>query len=219
MPQGSSDLIRASLIQSTRRCSAVVVYGGDQSQRRAAGNLVPWRELHEFDWGASGCIVIVRAGGRPVIGASVLALFPNKTWKKAVTDESGAAMLDLHSAQLPMTVFIAAKGFAAHLERAWKPADGPLDAELTELPDGGAVIFPNGAGHVPVLRGRLNPIRDDLDRTCLYADNIAVNGGLQQPAGLALGEELRLGDAEGQEATVRIVDIVGRAALVQYHQE
>ena len=28
----------------------VVVYGGDQHQRRTAGRLVPWAELHEGDW-------------------------------------------------------------------------------------------------------------------------------------------------------------------------
>ena len=213
-----SKRVRRHLAQSTRRCSVAVVYGGDQLQRRGTDSLIPWRELHEFDWETSDCIVTVRAAVRPITGASVLALFPNKTWKNAVTDESGAATFDLHSAQLPMTVFVAASGFAAHLERTWKPADGPLDVDLTELPDGGAVIFPNDTGHVPILRGRLNPILNDLDRTYLYADNIAINGGLEQPVHFALGEDQHLSDAEGQEAMVRIVAIVGRAALVQYRQ-
>ncbi len=213
-----SNRVRKHLAQSTHRCPVVVVYGGDQPQRRGTDRLIPWSELHEFDWGASDCIVTVRSAGRPVAGADVLALFPNKTWKNAVTDESGTAILDLHSARLPMTVFVAANGYAAHVERTWKPMDGPLDAELTELSDGGAVVFPNGTGQVPILKGRLNPILDDLDRTYLYADNIAINDGLQQPARFALGEDLHLGDAEGQDATVRIVAIAGRAALVQYRQ-
>ncbi|MYF89805.1 MAG: DUF4143 domain-containing protein, partial [Boseongicola sp. SB0676_bin_33] len=45
--------VRRHLSQSTRRCSVVVVYGGDQRQRRGTDCLVPWRELHEFDWDAS----------------------------------------------------------------------------------------------------------------------------------------------------------------------
>ena len=94
--------------------------------------------------------------------------------------------------------------------------DGLLDVELTELSDGGAVIFPNDPGHVPILRGRINPILDDRDRTYLYADNIAINGGLKQPVRFVPGEDLHLGDAEGQEAKVRIIAIVGRTALVQY---
>ena len=213
---GSAKRVQKHFGQLTRRCSIVVVYGGDQSQRRGADSLVPWKELHEFDWAASGCIVTVRAAGRPVAAASVLALFPNKTWKNAVTDETGTAMFDLHSARLPMTVFVAAKGFAACLEHSWVPAEGPLEIELAELPNGGAVIFTNDTGHVPMLHGRLNPILDNLDRTYLRADNIAINGGLQQPVHFALGEDLSLSDAEGQDALVRIVSIVGRAALVQY---
>ena len=213
-----SKRVRRHLAQSTHRCSVVVVYGGDQPQRRGTDSLIPWRELHEFDWGASDSIVTVRSAGRPVTGANVLALFPNKTWKNAVTDESGTAILDLHSAQLPMTVFVATNGFTAHMESIWKPVDGPLDVELTELSDGGAVIFSNRTGNVPILRGRLNPILDNLDRTYLYADNIAINDGLQQPAHFALGEDLHLSDADGQEATIRIVAIVGQATLVQYRQ-
>ena len=213
-----SKRVRKHLAQSTHRCPVVVVYGGDQPQRRGTDRLIPWSELHEFDWGASDCIVTVRSAGRPVDGADVLALFPNKTWKNAVTDESGTAILDLHSARLPMTVFVATNGYAAHVEHTWKPMDGPLDVELTELSDGGAVVFPNATGHLPILKGRLNPILDNHGRTYLYADNIAINDGLQQPARFAFGEDLHLGDAEGQDATVRIVAIVGRAALVQYRQ-
>ena len=42
--------VRRHLAQSTRRCSVVVVHGGDHSQRRGTDSLIPWRELHEFDW-------------------------------------------------------------------------------------------------------------------------------------------------------------------------
>ena len=57
----------------------------------------------------------------------------------------------------------------------WKPAGGQLDIELTKLSDSGAVIFPNGPGQVPNLRGRLNPILEDPDRTHLYTDNVATD--------------------------------------------
>ena len=212
-----SKRVRRHLTRSTGSCSVVVVYGGDQLQRRGADSLVPWRVLHELDWEASDCVVTVRAADQPIGGASVLALFPNKTWKSAATDEYGTAVLDLHTALLPMTVFVAAEGFAAHLERSWTPVEGALNVELTRLSNGGAAIFPNATGHVPVLRGRLNPILDTHDRTYLYADNIAINGELQQPVSFAFGEELRLSDAEGQDAAVSIIAIIGRAALVQYH--
>ena len=87
---------------------------------------------------------------------------------------------------------------------------------MSALPGGGAVIFPEATGYVPGLTGRLNPIRDTLDRTYLYASNITINKGQQQPVRFVLGEDLRLTDADGKEMLVRIVDIVGRSALVEY---
>ena len=40
--------------------------------------------------------------------------------------------------------------------------------------------------------------------------------GKQQPVHFMPGEDLRLTDADGRELIVRIVAIIGRAALVEY---
>ena len=154
--------------------------------------------------------------GVPVPGVELLALFPNKTWKHTTTDENGEAQVNLHSTHLPMTVFAAATGFAAHLEHDWVPAQGALAIEMQSLPEGGAVIFPEGTGDLPGLLGRLNPIRDTHDRTYLYASNITINEGKQQPVRFMPGEDLRLTDADGRELVVRIVAIIDRSALVEY---
>ena len=152
----------------------------------------------------------------PVPRVEVLALFPDKTWKHGTTDENGEAQVDLHSTHLPMTVFAAATGFDAYLEHDWVPAQGALAIEMQSLPNGGAVIFPEATGYLPGLSGRLNPIRDTRDRTCLYASNIAINKGQPQPVHFIPGEDLRLTDANGRELMVCIVAIIGRSALVEY---
>ena len=161
-------------------------------------------------------VVTVWSAGRPVSGAGVLALFPNRTWKRADTDANGEATVDLHSSHLPMTVFVAAEGRGASIEREWAPREGALAVEVQPLEKGGSVIFPEGTGHLPGLRGRLNPIRDAGDRTYLYASNISINEGRQQPVHFSPGEEMRLTDADGNELRVRVVEIVGRSALVEY---
>ena len=46
----SAKRVRRHLARSPDRCSAVVVYGGDQRQRRGEYSFLPWGELHEFDW-------------------------------------------------------------------------------------------------------------------------------------------------------------------------
>ena len=201
----------------SRSCDGAVVYGGDQFQRHAHGRLIPWRMLRAASLPNSDHVISVFAGGRPISGASVLGLFPNKTWKDAITGENGETILDLHSMHLPMTVFVAAEGFAAHVEHDWIPAERALHIELSTLSNGGAMIFPEGTGTLPRLKGRLEPIRDNHDRTYLYASNIAVNEGRQQPVAFVPGEELRLTDADGNDLLARIIDIVGRSSLVEYY--
>ena len=166
-----------------------------------------------------GRIVITAwSAGQPLPNVELLALFPNKTWKSATTDEHGEAAVDLHTTDLPMTVLAAARGYAAHLEREWTPRDRPLAVNLSPLPEGGGTIFREATGSLPGLKGRLNAVRDSLDRTYLYAANIAINAGETQPVHFAPGDELRLTDADGAELLARIVDIVGRSALLEYRR-
>ncbi len=161
-------------------------------------------------------LIRVGAAGAPVGDVDLLILLPNETWKAATTGESGEAAGDLYATELPMKVFAAAAGYAAHVETEWIPSHGPLEIELCPLPTGGSVIFSERTGEIPGLRGRLNPKRDKLDRTYLYATNLAINEGRREPVDFFPGEELRLTDPDGAERLVRIVSIVGRSALVEY---
>ena len=160
--------------------------------------------------------ILVRFQDQPTGDVGVLALFPNKTWQSATTDANGEAWVELYTTELPMTVFIAAVGYRANIERDWLPSSGPLTIALEQLPDGGAAIFPNGTGSLPGLNGRLNPIRDALDRTYLHATNVSINDGQQQPVHFVPGAELMLTDAYGNQAEVRIIDVIGRSSLVEY---
>ena len=163
--------------------------------------------------------ITVRSAGAELAGVDVLVLSSNHTWKRAKTDAQGQAHLRLRSSLRPKTVFAAAPGYTACIGRFRIPAERPLALEISPLPGGGAVIFPNATGVLPGLEGRLNPIRDLHGRSYLYADNIAINDGQSQPVSFGFGEELRLTDADGNEQWVRIIDIAGRSALVEYRAQ
>ncbi len=158
----------------------------------------------------------VHHAGRPVAGADLLVLYPDTTFRQGTTDGQGQAAFRLYSTSLPMTVFVAAAGFRAHVEREWVPSRGALAVDLEPHPGGGAVIFTDATGHIPGLGGRLNPVRDPHDRTCLYAFDLTINEGQEQPVHFSPGEELRLTDAAGAGMAVRILEVVGLSALVEY---
>ena len=114
-----------------------------------------------------------------------------------------------------MTVLCAAKGFAAHVTHDHRP-DGPLEVRMEPVADGGSLIIANRTGRLPGIQGRLNPIIDTLDRTYLYADNIAVNDGQTQPVHFALNEPVRLTDSLGASATVWFREMAGASCVFDY---
>ena len=173
----------------------------------------------EPDSGPADVVVTVRKDGMPLAGATVLALFPNNTWKSASTDEHGEAALELHSVNLPVTVFTAAPNAGASPVSGWVPAQRALAIDLPSLPDGGSIVLPEATGRIPGLSGQINLGLDTSNRTYLYASNISINGGQQQPVTFAIGtEELHLVDADGNERFVRIVAISGRSSLLLYRE-
>ncbi len=156
--------------------------------------------------------------GQPLPDIDVLMVYPNKTCRQAHTDAFGHADFNLY-AELPMTVFCAAPGFAAQVVSDCRPtseAESTVDVRMRPLPTGGSVIIPSRTGHAPGIRGRLNPIRDNLDRLYVYADNVAVNDGAQQPVHFQLDEPVKLTDAFGSTVTVWFREVVGASSVFDY---
>ena len=152
--------------------------------------------------------------GEPLPGAHVLMIYPNKTYREARTDAFGHADFVLH-ARLPMTVLCAAPGFMACVASGHVPSR-PLQLGMQSAPGGGSLIIANRTGHLPGIHGRLNPILDNLDRTYLYADNVAINDGVQQPVRFDLNEPVRLTDSMGTSATLWFREMVGSSCVFDY---
>ena len=160
--------------------------------------------------------VSVRDEEGPIAGAEVLALFPSGSWKRETTNKQGHAHFGFWSKTRPMVAFVAAPGHSSHLERDWIPAQNDLEITLSRVSDGGSVILARPTDRVPGLEGGLSPQRGAHDRTFLYADHMAINEGQAQPVHFTPGEELRVTGPLGVTVMVRIMEIRGRAALVEY---
>ena len=155
--------------------------------------------------------------GEPLRQAHVLMLYPNKTFLEERTDAFGHADFTLH-ARLPMTVLCAAPGFAARVAKDQLP-DETLELRMAPLPGGGSLIIADRTGHLPGIAGRLSPILDSIDRTYLYADNVAINDGQQQPLYFALNDPVRLTDALGASATLWFREMLGASCVFDYRLE
>lgn len=158
------------------------------------------------------------ATGRPVRDVHVVMLYPDKTYREGRTDGFGHADFVLY-AELPMTVLAAAPGFGACVESGPLPDEGTLELRMQPVPNGGSQIIADRAGHLPGIRGRLNPILDRFDRTYLYADNVSIDEGRQQPVDFGLNEPVRLTDASGASATVWFREMVGTSCVFDYRYD
>lgn len=164
----------------------------------------------------AAAVVSVNSIKGPLADVDILVTFPNGSWRRARSDQHGNASVDLHTTHLPMTVFAATTGHVAHVETGWVPNEGPLTMELDELSNGGATILTEGGGSIPGLVGVIEPKRDAHDRTYVFASEVSINDGEPQPVHFLLGERLRLTDSNGAVMGVRIADVVGDAAIVEY---
>ena len=151
--------------------------------------------------GVAARITIRHDGTRePMPGVHVLLLYPNKTYREERTDAFGRADFDLY-ARLPTIVLCAAPGFAACVVRSYLPGE-PLEIRMRPTVNGGSQIIAKRTGRLPGIQGRLNPILDNLDRTYLYADNVAINDGLQQPVQFSLNEPVPSDRFDGRQRDV-----------------
>ncbi|MXX34325.1 MAG: hypothetical protein F4087_01615 [Gemmatimonadetes bacterium] len=155
--------------------------------------------------------------GRPLRDVHVVVLYPNKTYLETRTDAFGHADFELY-AELPLTVLCAAPGLRAHVERGHRGGEG-LDVEMRTADNGGSMIIAHRTGHLPGINGRLNPKLDRLDRSYLYADNVAIDDGRQQPVYFALNKPVRLTDSLGARATLWFREMLGSSFVFDYRYE
>ena len=158
----------------------------------------------------------IHCGGQPIGNADILIIMPNQTLVRLFTDERGDAEVELPVTSAPLTIFVAAQGYCGYVYRDLVDTAWTMEINMTPAPQGGSIIIDDGIGEIPGLVGRLNPVHDLRDRTFLYATDMIINGGRQQPVQFFPLERLRVTDEKGYEALVRVTEIIGRLSLIDY---
>jgi hypothetical protein len=158
-------------------------------------------------------VAVVSSDGRPVANATVLAIADNNTTKQTTTDTEGCAVLTIPTRRL-YQLLVAHPDYPGAVVRSWDPKDD-VTATLFVTENTGSVLG-TSTGHIPGLEGRLNPILDTHNRMYLYADNIAIDGGKQQPVAFEVNVPIELEDCNGVVMQVRVLHIQGRTSLLQF---
>ncbi|MDP5339501.1 MAG: hypothetical protein NWQ28_13110 [Nodularia sp. (in: cyanobacteria)] len=150
----------------------------------------------------------------PINNAQVILVGKNNTYLKSVTNKNGIAELKIKSNQ-SYNLLVAHQNFPGIVVRNFSPQK---DSQQILKPKGkiGSIIFPDGTGYIRDLKGRLNPIIDNLYRTYIYADNIAINGGEQQPVYFQIGKPLNLEDSEALTTQITIRFAQGNTFLIEF---
>lgn len=158
--------------------------------------------------------VINRESQLGIQNVNIVLSAENGTYLSTSTDEQGLGRIKIQTRRL-YSVLIAHPNYPSVLiERLDLEAD--LKIELSEIENVGSIII-QSTGYIPGLAGRLNPIFDSSRRMYLYADNIAIDGGKNQPVTFTLNNILTLEDSQGIIMNLIFRFVNGRTtALIDY---
>jgi len=159
-------------------------------------------------------ITVIDTDSKPVVGVQVLLIAKNNTYFDSKTNTEGDAVFSNLRVK-SYSVFLAHVNYPAYVVEEYF-SDKDLSITLKKIDGLGSLIIADSTGYIPGLEGRLNPILDTSNRTYLYADNIAIDGGKNQPATFIIGEPVTLEDRNGVSVSVVFVKIQGDSSLLQY---
>lgn len=149
----------------------------------------------------------------PLNGVAVCLIADNNTHLSKLTGVDGKAVFTINVLR-QYKLYVAHENGQAYMLERINP-DENIELSLWASANIGSIIC-DGTCYIPGLKGRLNPILDTSNRTYLYANNIAINGGKPQPTTFKTGVPMDLEDCDGMIMQVTIKDIQGSVSLIEY---
>jgi hypothetical protein len=181
-----------------------------ENLRKALSTITPIPRIEPI----KNTITIVDDNGRGIPNVQVVLSAENGTYIQSSTNEHGIANITIQTRRV-YTVIIAHTEFPSAILEKYDP-NSDLEIILNKIENIGSIII-QGNGYIPGLQGRINPILDPSNRAYLYATNIAIEGGKNQPVTFSLNEPLTLEDSQGTVMNLIFKYVNGRTtALIDY---
>ncbi|GAT64319.1 toll/interleukin-1 receptor domain-containing protein [Paludibacter jiangxiensis] len=154
----------------------------------------------------------VMSDNNPVESAQVCLIADNGTTLNATTDKEGNANFHVVTRRLYSVLVAHPKYSSAILEQFDTTED--LKITLKSVENIGSIIC-SSTCYINGLQGRLNPILDS-PRRYFYADNIAIEGGKEQPVMFELNKPVQVEDCNGVIMNLIFRFMRARMSLIDY---
>lgn len=163
--------------------------------------------------GSTFSVLVRDDEGVPIGGCQLTVQAENGTTNSVATGDDGVGAFSL-KVRRPSTLLASHPCFPAAIYEKVE-TDGMMEITLPRKDNIGSITI-HRAGQIPGLMGDLNPILDSSNRTYLYAKNIAINGGENQPASFEVNVAFELEYADGTVVYATVKHIAADVSLLQY---
>ncbi|MDH7447435.1 TIR domain-containing protein [Aquimarina sp. 2201CG14-23] len=147
--------------------------------------------------------------------AKVVLVANNSTYLEGFTDENGLAHFVIRTRKL-YTVLIAHQEYPAVVFNNINPKED-IEVIIEKSNSSGSVII-NKSGQIPGISGKIEPVLNTEKGLSLYADNIAIEGGKNQPFDFKLNTSVSLEDNKGNVIQLTFRFFQGRIALIDFYK-
>lgn len=160
-------------------------------------------------------VTVLSDRNEPVKNADVIIIADNNTYKNKKTDDNGIAEFSIQTKR-KYKILIAHYEYSGFILNSWDITKD-LQIKINQDTNIGSIICISTC-YIPNLKGRCNLIHDTNNRTYLYADNIAINGGVNQPEFFSLNTPFTLEDCDGNIISMTVLFIQGNVSLIEYQK-
>lgn len=191
---GYIDLRTKSPEQLVEIIERKLIYSGgtvpSENLRKALSTITPLPKITTLQ----NTISVFDNNGNPIAKAQISLSADNGTCLSSTTDKDGQGYFTISTRRM-YKVLVAHPGFQSVIFDNYDP-NSDLRIELTDIENIGSLII-QSTGYIPGLEGRLNPILDTGNRMYIYANNISINDGANQPVIFKIDEPFTLEDKNG----------------------
>lgn len=140
-------------------------------------------------------IKICSIQGHPIAQAKVVLMAKNHTYLEGCTDENGMAYFVIKNKKIFSVLIAHSKYKGCYFPEINASKDIRI---LMQKTSGTGSVILKKSGEIPGILGKIKPIKKRNKKLVLFADNLAIDGGVEQPFNFELNSAVTVEDNQGK---------------------